>query len=171
MESNNGNLAGVPELAAQIISAYVGNNRVEREELAGLIASVSDALARVARGAQEPVAPAPLIPAVPVKKSVTDDYIVSLENGQKFKSLRRHLMTNYGLTPDAYRQKWGLPADYPMVAPNYAAARSALARSSGLGRKRNDEDVETTPAEVDAAPEASAKALKKRAPRKAREEV
>ncbi|MER9600574.1 MucR family transcriptional regulator, partial [Mesorhizobium sp. M0244] len=76
-----------------------------------------------------------LKPAVPIKKSVTPDYIVSLEDGKKFKSLKRHLATHYNLTPDEYRTKWGLPADYPMVAPNYAAARSALAKTMGLGRK------------------------------------
>ncbi|MER9197161.1 MucR family transcriptional regulator [Mesorhizobium australicum] len=80
--------------------------------------------------------PEALEPAIPIRKSVTPDYIICLDDGKKFKSLKRHLSTDYGLTPDEYRAKWGLPADYPMVAPNYAAARSALVKTMGLGRKR-----------------------------------
>jgi predicted transcriptional regulator len=123
------------ELATEIVSAYVSNNPVPVAELPGLIANVHAALEGVGRptDAQPPVS---LKPAVPIKKSVTPDFIISLEDGKKFKSLKRHLSTHYGMTPDDYRAKWGLPADYPMVAPNYAASRSALAKSMGLGRKR-----------------------------------
>lgn len=123
------------ELAADIVSAYVSNNAISANDLAYLIADVHGALLRVGKGDAEPVAE-PLKPAVPVKKSVTPDYIVCLEDGKKFKSLKRHLRTQYSLTPEEYREKWGLPADYPMVAPNYAAARSALAKEMGLGQQR-----------------------------------
>ncbi|ESX99165.1 MucR family transcriptional regulator [Mesorhizobium sp. M1066] len=122
------------ELAADVVSAYVSNNPIPVGDLPALIGQVHAALTATAGGvsAQEPVA---LTPAVPIRKSVTPDYIISLEDGKKFKSLKRHLSTHYGLTPDGYRAKWGLPADYPMVAPNYAAARSTLAKTMGLGRK------------------------------------
>ncbi|MGL4288925.1 MAG: MucR family transcriptional regulator [Phreatobacter sp.] len=123
------------ELTADIVSAYVSNNKIPVEALAGLIGSVDAALRALALPAQAP-APAALVPAVSVKKSVTPDFIICLEDGKKFKSLKRHLRTAYGLSPDQYRSKWGLPSDYPMVAPNYAAARSALAKSSGLGQQR-----------------------------------
>ncbi|GLK74242.1 MucR family transcriptional regulator [Ancylobacter dichloromethanicus] len=123
------------ELAADIVSAYVSNNAVSANELVTLIAEVHGALQRVDKGEVETVAE-PLKPAVPLKKSVMPDYIVCLEDGKKFKSLKRHLRTQYDLTPEAYREKWGLPADYPMVAPNYAAARSALAKEMGLGQQR-----------------------------------
>ncbi|TIW23553.1 MAG: MucR family transcriptional regulator [Mesorhizobium sp.] len=92
-------------------------------------------------GGAAPEKSEPLNPAVPIRKSVTPDYIVSLEDGKKFKSLKRHLATHHGLTPDEYRAKWGLPADYPMVAPNYAAARSALAKTMGLGRKPKEPET------------------------------
>ncbi len=123
------------ELAADIVSAYVSNNSVPAADLPNLINEVYSALMRV--GAGVPVAPveAPK-PAIPVKKSVTNDFIVCLEDGKKFKSLKRHLRTQYGLSPEEYREKWGLPADYPMVAPNYAAARSNLAKQMGLGQQR-----------------------------------
>ncbi|WP_428029227.1 MucR family transcriptional regulator [Ancylobacter sp.] len=123
------------ELAADIVSAYVSNNAVSANELVVLLAEVHGALQRVDKGEVEPVLE-PLKPAVPLKKSVMPDYIVCLEDGKKFKSLKRHLRTQYDLTPEAYREKWGLPADYPMVAPNYAAARSALAKEMGLGQQR-----------------------------------
>jgi predicted transcriptional regulator len=123
------------DLAADIVSAYVANNSVPTAELPSLIASVHASLAFLANGAkQEPEQP--LVPAVPVKKSVQPDFIVCLEDGKKFKSLKRHLRTAYDMTPDQYRAKWGLPHDYPMVAPNYAAARSELAKNMGLGQKR-----------------------------------
>ncbi|MDQ0302890.1 MucR family transcriptional regulator [Ancylobacter polymorphus] len=123
------------ELAADIVSAYVSNNAVSANELVTLLAEVHGALQRVNKGEVEMVVE-PLKPAVPPKKSVMPDYIVCLEDGKKFKSLKRHLRTQYNLTPEAYREKWGLPADYPMVAPNYAAARSALAKEMGLGQQR-----------------------------------
>ncbi|MDQ0347230.1 MucR family transcriptional regulator [Ancylobacter vacuolatus] len=123
------------ELAADIVSAYVSNNAVSANELVTLLADVHGALQRVDKGEVEVVVE-PLKPAVPPKKSVMPDYIVCLEDGKRFKSLKRHLRTQYNLTPEAYREKWGLPADYPMVAPNYAAARSALAKEMGLGQQR-----------------------------------
>ncbi len=123
------------ELAADIVSAYVSNNSVPAGELPSLISEVYNALLRVGSGVA--VAPAePPKPAVPVKRSVNNDFIVCLEDGKKFKSLKRHLRTQYGLSPEEYREKWGLPADYPMVAPNYAKARSTLAKQMGLGQQR-----------------------------------
>lgn len=121
------------ELTASIVSAYVTKNSVPMANLAGLVASVHESLNKLATRAEpEPV---PATPAVPIKKSVTPDYIISLEDGRKFKSLKRHLATHHGMTPEQYRAKWGLPPDYPMVAPNYAATRSELAKTMGLGRK------------------------------------
>ncbi|MEI5682209.1 MucR family transcriptional regulator [Mesorhizobium sp. CGMCC 1.15528] len=121
-------------LTAHIVSAYVSNNPVPRGELAGLIGRVNASIQQVSKsgiGTRSET----LIPAVPIRKSVTPDFIISLEDGKKFKSLKRHLNTHYGMTPDDYRAKWGLPADYPMVAPNYTAARSQMAKKMGLGRK------------------------------------
>lgn len=120
-------------LTADIVSAYVTRNNVPAGDLPSLIAGIHQSLAALGNGTQ-PETPA-LTPAVPVKKSVTPDYIVCLEDGKKFKSLKRHLGVHYNLTPDEYRAKWGLPRDYPMVAPSYAAARSTLAKTMGLGRK------------------------------------
>jgi predicted transcriptional regulator len=123
------------ELAADIVSAYVSNNSVPAGDLPGLISEVYNALLRVGSGS--PAAPAePPKPAIAVKRSVTNDYIICLEDGKKFKSLKRHLRTQYGLSPEDYREKWGLAADYPMVAPNYAKARSTLAKQMGLGQQR-----------------------------------
>lgn len=123
----------VIELTADIVSAYVGNNPLPASGLPDLIASVSASVRKLAGTA---VVESPsLVPAVNPKKSVFPDYIICLEDGKKFKSLKRHLRTDYGLSPDDYRAKWGLPPDYPMVAPNYSATRSALAKSTGLGRK------------------------------------
>ena len=123
------------ELAAEIVSAYVSNNSVPSGELPALLSDVHAALVRVATGAQPVVAEAAK-PAVPPKKSITSDYIICLEDGRKFKSLKRHLRTQYNLSPEEYREKWGLPSDYPMVAPAYAKARSALAKQMGLGQQR-----------------------------------
>jgi predicted transcriptional regulator len=123
------------ELTADVVAAYVSNNPVPVGELPSLIADVHAALGRVGSTNEQPPADKQK-PAVNPKRSVHDDYIVCLEDGKKFKSLKRHLMTHYGLTPDQYREKWGLEATYPMVAPNYASARSALAKKMGLGRKR-----------------------------------
>jgi len=123
------------ELTADVVAAYVSNNSVPASELPALIADIHGALGRLG-GAVEIVPAEKPKPAVNPKKSVFDDYIVCLEDGKKFKSLKRHLMTHYGLSPEQYREKWGLDANYPMVAPNYAAARSNLAKKMGLGRKR-----------------------------------
>ena len=123
------------ELAAEIVSAFVSNNSLPATELPALIGSVHAALSTLDRGpAEEPQEE--LRPAVPIKKSVQPDYIVCLDDGRQFKSLKRHLRTVYGLTPEQYRAKWGLPSSYPMVAPNYAAARSQLAKQLGLGARR-----------------------------------
>ena len=123
------------ELTADIVSAYVSNNSVPAAEMPGLIDQVHQALVRVA-GGQVEVSTEPLKPAISVKRSITPEYIVCLEDGKKFKSLKRHLRTQYNMTPEQYREKWGLPADYPMVAPTYAAARSQLAKQMGLGQQR-----------------------------------
>lgn len=123
------------ELTADIVSAYVSHNSVPSTEIPNLIAQVYAALKRVAAG-QNATSAESLKPAVPVKRSVTPEYIICLEDGLKFKSLKRHLRTRYNMTPDQYREKWNLPPDYSMVAANYAAARSRLARDMGLGQQR-----------------------------------
>lgn len=123
------------ELTADVVAAYVSNNPVPAADLPALIADIHAALGRVG-GTVEQVPVEKQKPAVNPKRSVHDEYIVCLEDGKKFKSLKRHLMTHYGMTPDQYREKWGLDPSYPMVAPNYAAARSQLAKKMGLGRKR-----------------------------------
>ncbi|WP_048649478.1 MucR family transcriptional regulator [Nitratireductor soli] len=122
------------ELTAEVVAAYVSNNPVPASELPNLIADVHAALGRVS-GSSEPAPAEKQKPAVNPKRSVHDDYIICLEDGKKFKSLKRHLMTHYGMTPEQYREKWGLDANYPMVAPSYAVARSQLAKQMGLGRK------------------------------------
>jgi predicted transcriptional regulator len=127
------------ELTAEIVAAYVGNHVVPVADLPGLIGDVHAALNNTSQPAA--VVEAPVVaekpkPPVPVRKSVQNDYIICLEDGQKFKSLKRHLMTHYGMTPEEYREKWDLPADYPMVAPAYAEARSRLAKEMGLGQRR-----------------------------------
>jgi predicted transcriptional regulator len=127
---------GLIELTADIVAAYVSNNNVTTADLSNLISNVHGALHRTSIATAAP-APEPLKPAHPIKRSVMPDYIVCLEDGKRFKSLKRHLRTHYSLTPDEYREKWGLPADYPMVAPNYAKARSNLAKEMGLGQKRS----------------------------------
>ena len=125
----------ITDLTAAIIAAYVGNHTVAVGDMPAVIAAVRGALASlgqpsaVSQPAEKPT------PAVPIRKSVTPDYIVCLEDGKKLKMLKRHLRSTYNLSPDEYRARWGLPADYPMVAPNYAATRSDLAKSIGLGRK------------------------------------
>ncbi|PKQ01762.1 MAG: MucR family transcriptional regulator [Alphaproteobacteria bacterium HGW-Alphaproteobacteria-12] len=123
-------------MAVEIVSAYVGHNKISSDELSGLIHTVFGALTNAALG--EVAGPAPNAdPAVPVRRSVTPDYLICLEDGKRFKSLKRHLRTQYDLSPEEYRTKWGLPRDYPMVAPNYAQARSRLAKKMGLGQSRN----------------------------------
>lgn len=129
-------MAGKPDLidmTADIVSAYVGHNTIAPEELSGLINRVYTALNSVAGGVAGGGAAA-VEPAVPVRKSITPDYLICLEDGKKFKSLKRHLRSHYNLSPEEYREKWGLPRDYPMVAPNYAQARSRLAKKMGLGQ-------------------------------------
>lgn len=123
------------ELAANIVAAYVSHNSVPSAEIPNLISQIYMALKRVSDGRGVSAAE-PAKPAVPIKRSVTAEYIVCLEDGLKFKSLKRHLRTRYDLTPDQYREKFNLPPDYPMVAPNYAAARSKLAKDMGLGQQR-----------------------------------
>ncbi|PBB51974.1 MULTISPECIES: MucR family transcriptional regulator [Mesorhizobium] len=135
------NIDNLIQLTTDVVSAYVSNNPVPVGDLSALIGQVHEALKGTAAGRVSAQEPTVLTPAVPIRKSVTPDYIVSLEDGKKFKSLKRHLSTHYGLSPNEYRAKWGLPADYPMVAPNYAAARSALAKTMGLGRKPKEPEV------------------------------
>ncbi|MDP2778941.1 MucR family transcriptional regulator [Devosia sp.] len=121
------------EQVAEIVSAYVANNALSTADLPALITSTHSALRSLSASPVEPPM-ADLTPAVPIKKSVTPDFIICLDDGKKFKSLKRHLST-LGMTPDEYRAKWGLTSDYPMVAPNYSATRSSLAKANGLGRK------------------------------------
>lgn len=123
------------ELTAEIVSAYVSNNTVVATDLPGVIHNVYDALSKASSAGGQP-AKEELKPAVPVKKSVTPEFIICLEDGKKFKSLKRHLRTHHNMTPEEYREKWSLGADYPMVAPNYAEARSSLAKKMGLGQRR-----------------------------------
>lgn len=122
-------------MAAKIVSAYVSANQVAPQDIPSLIRTVHAALNEVA-GSPVAAVEASQEPAVAVKKSITPDYIICLEDGKKFKSLKRHLRTRYSMTPDEYRSKWGLPHDYPMVAPNYAKERSNLAKRMGLGQTR-----------------------------------
>jgi predicted transcriptional regulator len=122
------------KLTSDIVSAYVGNNAVASADLSALIKDVHKSLHHAYTKGGEEEAPQ-LKPAVSVRRSITPDHIICLEDGKKFKSLKRHLRTHYNLTPEEYREKWGLPRDYPMVAPNYAAARSRLAKEMGLGQK------------------------------------
>ena len=133
--SSDGAAGSFIQLTANIVSAYVSNNAVAAGDIPALISQVHSALVNVSSGQGE-ARTEPAKPAVSVKKSITSDYIVCLEDGKKFKSLKRHLRTQYNLTPEQYREKWSLSTDYPMVAPNYAAARSQLAKQMGLGQQR-----------------------------------
>ena len=139
MDNSSANTT-VLALTARIVVAHVGNNDVGADELPGLIQAVYDALTSTADlSVSAPAAapePAALVPAVPIEASVFNDCIVCLEDGKKQKTLKRHLQSAHGLTPEAYRARWGLPPSYPMVAPSYAETRSALAKSIGLGTKR-----------------------------------
>jgi MucR family transcriptional regulator, transcriptional regulator of exopolysaccharide biosynthesis len=123
------------ELTADIVAAYVRHNPVSASDIPAIIGQVHSALAAIS-GGRKPAQGEPPKPVVSVKRSITPDYLVCLEDGKRFKSLKRHLRTQYNLSPDQYRDKWGLPRDYPMVAPNYAATRSRLAVQIGLGQKR-----------------------------------
>ena len=122
---------GLLEMTTQIVSAFVSNNSLKAEDLPGLVRIVHDSLAGL--GAAAPV-PEPQKPAVSIRKSIGEDFLICLEDGMKFKSLKRHLRTKYDMTPEEYREKWGLPADYPMVAPGYSKQRSMLAKQMGLGK-------------------------------------
>lgn len=154
---------GSIELTADIVSAFVSNNNVTATELTALIANVHAALDSLGRPAQSQE-PEKLVPPVPIKKSITPDFLISLEDGKRYKSLRRHLKGR-GLTPEQYRAKWGLAHDYPMVAPNYSAQRSELARSLGLGRKRKD-TTKTAAKTATPSSKVAGEAPKRRGPRK-----
>jgi predicted transcriptional regulator len=125
------------ELAAKVVAAYTSNNPLPKNELPDLILAIHSAVERLGKKTETALVQAEVrLPAVSVRKSVTPDYLICLEDGKRFRSMRRHLKL-LGLTPEQYREKWNLPSDYPMVAPNYAAQRSALAKKLGLGRKRS----------------------------------
>ena len=136
MSVKNTEVGGILELTTQIVVAHVSNNRVSLEDLSRLIQQVYGTLSDASEGRNgSGDGPLPK-PAVPIKKSVTPDYLVCLEDGKRLKMLKRHLMTSYNLTPEQYRERWGLPGDYPMVSPNYAKQRRILAKKIGLGTKR-----------------------------------
>ncbi len=151
-------------MTADIVSAFVSANSVHMSEIPDLITSVHGALVAVAARAEAKPA-LDLVPAVPIKKSVHQDFIICLEDGKPFKSLKRHLRTRYGMTPEDYRAKWGLPADYPIVAPSYAEARSALAKKTGLGKGKATQGLGGAKSQLDLAhnPQAKSK-TKPRAP-------
>jgi predicted transcriptional regulator len=130
---------GLISLAADVVAAFVAHNALPLAEVPSLVESVHAALTRLSNGEAAPIAPiaANVVPAVPVRKSITPDYLICLEDGRKLKSLKRHLAT-LGMTPDQYRLKWNLPPSYPMTAPNYSAVRSAMAKTLGLGRKKGE---------------------------------
>jgi len=125
--------ADLLQMTTEVVSAYVSNNMLAAGQISDVINTVHSSLQTLNSGSKEPEPEAPK-PAVPIRKSVNPDYIVCLEDGKKLKMLKRHLRSTYDMTPDEYRSKWGLPSDYPMVAPNYAAQRSAFAKKIGLGR-------------------------------------
>lgn len=133
--ATEGNGQDVLTLAVDIVSAYVSNNSVAADSMPKFIADVYSAITNLASNKTSVPVEEPKAPAVPIKKSITADYLICLEDGLKFKSLKRHLRTKYDISPEQYRAKWNLPADYPMVAPAYAQARSELAKSMGLGQK------------------------------------
>ena len=132
----NNKVASLVAFTSSIVAAYVANNKISVSELPDLIRSVHESFVRAEQGEASTAAEKNLRPATSIKKSITPDYLICMEDGIKLKMLKRHLRTHYGLTPQQYREKWGLPADYPMVAPNYAAKRSMLAKEIGLGAKR-----------------------------------
>ncbi len=142
-------------LTADIAAAYVSNNTVQASDVPSVIQTIYRALAGVGSAAAAPT-PEPQKPAVPIKKSITPDFLISLEDGKKYKSLKRHLRTQYNMSPEDYRAKWGLPKDYPMVAPNYAASRSALAKSMGLGRGGAAKAAKPAPVKATRTPRAKA---------------
>jgi len=132
--NDNAQKDNVMKMAVDIVSAYVSNNPLPSAQITEVIRTVYGTLESLSGNAAEVREEAPK-PAVPIKKSVTPDYLICLEDGKKLKMLKRHLRTNYGMTPDEYKAKWGLPADYPIVAPTYASQRSEFAKKIGLGRK------------------------------------
>jgi predicted transcriptional regulator len=132
----NNKTASLAAFTSSIVAAYVANNKISVSELPDLIRRVHESFVRAEQGDASTAAEKNLRPATSIKKSITLDYLICMEDGIKLKMLKRHLRTHYGLTPQQYREKWGLPADYPMVAPNYAAKRSMLAKEIGLGAKR-----------------------------------
>lgn len=132
------NRAEVLAMTCEIVASYVANNSIPMNDITPLVERVYATLSDVSEGASKSQE-TQQEPAVPIKKSITQDYLICLEDGKKFKTLRRHLKTKYNMTPEEYRKKWGLPVDYPMVAPNYSKARSDLARSMGLGQRSRDE--------------------------------
>lgn len=132
----NNKAASLAAFTSSIVAAYVANNKISVSELSDLIRSVHESFVRAEQGYASTAAEKNLRPATSIKKSITPDYLICMEDGIELKMLKRHLRTHYGLTPQQYREKWGLPADYPMVAPNYAAKRSMLAKEIGLGAKR-----------------------------------
>ncbi len=144
-ENENAGQPNFVELTAEVVSAFVMHNSIQKGDLPDLIAAVHGSLSALGRPKPAPESER-LVPAVSIKKSLSPDYLISLEDGRQYKSLKRHL-SGRGLTPERYREKWGLPSDYPMVAPNYAKQRSELAKSMGLGRQRRPEaDTDTAPA-------------------------
>ena len=153
----------VVEMATEIVSAYVRNKSVPVSELPTLLQSVHESLGKILSGSKPEPAKEPPQPKVPIKKSITNEYLVCLEDGKRFKSLKRHLQSAYGLSPQEYREKWGLPKDYPMVAPAYANARSELAKTMGLGRKAGTPAMEMPEPEA-AEPELPALELEASAP-------
>ena len=144
-------------LTGEITAAYVGAHTIGTTDLPGLMKAIHHALTTASSGTETKPVEEAKVPAVPIRRSVTPDHIVCLEDGKKFKSLKRHLRTKYDLTPDDYRAKWGLPSDYPMVCPNYAAQRSALALSMGLGKGGRKAATTKPTTAVQRAPKARAK--------------
>ena len=134
------------EIVADLVSAYVSNNSIRAADLPDFIASIHASIRSLGNGHVEAAPATPPVPAVPIKKSLTQDHIICLEDGKKFRSLKRHLGTVYNMTPDEYRAKWGLPKDYPMVAPGYSEIRSKLAKDIGLGQARSEEAEDAKPA-------------------------
>ena len=127
---------GLVKVVAHVVASYVANNRLSPQDLGPLILAVHETVVQLSHGVVAPSSEPPK-PAVPIRRSVTEEFIVCLEDGMRFKSLKRHLRSAYGMTPEQYRLRWNLPHEYPMVAPAYAARRSQLAKEIGLGRKRS----------------------------------
>jgi predicted transcriptional regulator len=152
------------EVTSEVVAAYVAHNHVQPAELPNLIASVHAAFGGLGKPVEPEVLAEPLKPAVPVRKSITDEYLISLEDGRKLKSMKRYL-AGLGMTPADYRAKWGLPNDYPMVAPAYAARRSELAKNLGLGRRGAQDAAEAVPEPDEDASEVEAELEPKKAGR------